>query len=85
MIDRWGDIPYAKEVDFYVDGESSLELHAQSKTFSIIPGIHGVRERQLFLVAWREKSDFLKHASEGTCCESTTRETENRDSIPGTI
>jgi len=79
------DIPYAKELDPYVDGKGSFELQAQLEALIVIPRIHGIRERQLFEVAWREKPDFLKHACEGTGCESATRETKNTDLIPGAI
>jgi hypothetical protein len=85
LIGRPNDIPYAKELDPYVDGKGSLELHAQLETLFVIPRIHGIREWQLFEVAWREKSDFLEHAGEGTSRESTTRETENTDLIPDVI
>jgi hypothetical protein len=83
----WGSnyIPHAKELDPYVDRKGSLELHAQLQTLFVIPRVHGIRERQLFEVAWREKPDFLEHASEGTSCESATRESKNTDLIPDVI
>jgi hypothetical protein len=79
------NIPYAKELNLYVDGKGSLELHAQCETLFVILRVRGIRERQLFQVAWGEKSNFLKHAGEGTSCESSTGETEKTDLIPGTI
>ena len=85
MIDRSSDIPYAKEIDPYVDRKGSLELEAQLETLFIIPRVHRIGERQLFEVAWREETDFLEHAGEGTGCESTTRETKNTDLIPDMI
>ena len=85
LIGGAGNIPHANKLDPDVDGKSSLKLHAQLETLFVIPGVHGVRKRQLFDVAWREKSDFLEHASEGTSGESTTGETENANSIPNVI
>ena len=85
LIDGSNDIPYAKELDFYVDGESSLELYAQFETLSVISCVHRIREGQLFDVAWREKPNFLEHASKSTCGEGTTRETENTNLIPDVI
>ena len=83
----WGSnyIPHAKEFDAYVDRKCSLELHAQLQTLFVIPRVHGIRERQLFEIAWREKPDFLEHTSEGTSCESATRESKNTDLIPDVI
>ena len=85
MIEGLNGIPYTEELDPYVDGEGALELQAQLETLVVIPRVHGIRERQLFKVAWREKSNLLEHAGEGASCESTTRETENTDLISGTI
>ena len=85
VIDRQSDIPYAKEIDPYVDRKGSLELEAQLETFIIIPRVHRIGEWQLFEVAWREKADFLEHAGEGTSCESATRETKDTDLIPDLI
>ena len=79
------NIPYAKELDPYVDGKGSFELQAQLQTLFVITRIHGIRERQLFEVAWREESDFLEHTGERTGCESATRETKNTDLISGAI
>ena len=39
------DIPYAEELDPYVDGKGSFELRAQPATLRVISCIHGVRER----------------------------------------
>ena len=75
------DIPYAKELDFYVDGESSLELYAQFETLLVIPRVHVIRERQLFEVTLREKSDLLKHAGESTCCVGAARKTKDTNLI----
>ena len=85
MIDRLNDIPHAEELDFYVYRKSSLELLAQVEALLIFSRVHGIRERQLFNVAWREKTNFLKHASESTCCKGSTRETENGYLIPDMI
>ena len=85
MIDGSDDVPYAKEVDPYVDGKGSFELHAELETLFVIPCIHGICERQLLEVAWREKADFLKHAGEGTSSESPARKAKNIDLIPHMI
>lgn len=85
IIDGTNDVPHAKELNLHVNRKGSFELHAQFKTLVIIPRVHGIRERQLFVVAWREKADFLEHASKGTCREGTARETENTDLIPDFI
>lgn len=79
------DIPYTKELDPYVDGECSLELHAQLETLLVVPRVHCIREWQLFEIARREKPDFLKHTGKGTGCESTTRETEDANLISNVI
>ena len=79
------DTPYTEELDPHVDRKRSLELQAQLETLVVVPRVHGVRERQLFEVEWREKTDFLKHAGERTGRESTTRETKDTDLIPDTI
>lgn len=83
--DGLNGVPYAKKLDLYVDRKGSLELHAQSKALFIIPRVHGICERQLFHVALREKSNFLKHAGKSARRESTTRKTENTDVIPDAI
>ena len=75
------NIPYAKELDFYVDGKSSLELYAQFKAPLVLPRVHIIRERQLFEVTLREKSNLSKHASESTCCVGTARKTEDTNLI----
>ena len=79
------DIPDAEELDPYVDRKGSFELQAQLEALFVIPRIHGIREGQLFKVAWREKPNFLKHAGEGAGCESATRETKNTDLISDAI
>jgi len=47
-MDRSNNIPYAKELDFYVETEGLLELCAQRMTGVVSPHVHGIRERQLF-------------------------------------
>jgi len=85
QADGLDGIPYSKKLDLYVYGKGSLELHAQFQAFLIVPGVHSIREGQLFDVGLREKSDFLKHAGESTGGEGTARETENTDLIPNMI
>ena len=86
VIDRRvDDIPYAKELDPYVDGKGSLEVRAQVAAHFVTPRIHGIGKWQLLEVAWREKSDLLKHAGEGAGCESATGETKNTDMISSAI
>ena len=59
------NIPYTKKLDPYVDRKGSFELHAQLETLFVIPRVYGIRERQLFGVAWREKPNCLDHTGEG--------------------
>ena len=79
------DIPYTDELDPYVNGKRSLERHTRLETLFVILRVHGVRERQLFEVARREKTDFLDHASEDSCCTSAAREPKNTNVIPRAI
>ena len=81
----FGNIPYAKELDPYIDREGLLELYALVETRFGLAIVHCKRKLQLFEVVRREKSNFLKHASEGASCISTTRETKNTDLVPEAI
>ena len=81
----FGNIPYAKELDPYIDREGLLELYALVETRFGLAIVHCKRKLQLFEVVRREKSNFLKHPSEGTSCISTTRETKNTDLVPEAI
>jgi hypothetical protein len=84
LIETSHDIPYAKELDLYID-TGLLELRAFATALFIILHIHGIRGLQLIELGWREKPDFLEHPGESTSRVSTSGETKDTDSISGVI
>ena len=75
-MNRSNNIPCPKELDFYVETEGLLELCTQCMTCVVFPHVHGIRERQLFEVPFREESDFLEHTGESAARYGTARETK---------